>query len=162
MDSFYWSISGNFRMVTVFLFYRQRTSRSLYSLSQAHLKKLNQQWPRANNRKNMKKHPFKVQYYLHAKTTRLWKKCIFFFFFLHLAISMTSFCNYLFVIISTCTVRLERDFQPLLFHFEFPEDNIVLDFKRCMSEEKWALSDFSALAGVIYFPYIHMPDKTEG
>lgn len=75
---------------------------------------------------------------------------------------MTSFCNFLFVSISTCTVSLERDFQPLLFYFEFPEDNIVLDFKRCMSEEKRALSDFSAFDRVIYFPYIHTADKTEG
>lgn len=84
------------------------------------------------------------------------------FLFIHIAVSMTSFSNYLFVVIFTCTISLERDFQSLLFHFEFSEDNIVLDFKKCMSEEKWALSDFSALDWVIYFPYIHTPDKTEG
>lgn len=45
---------------------------------------MNQQWPRANNRKNMKNNPFKAQYYLHAKTTRLWKKCVFFCFFFYI------------------------------------------------------------------------------
>lgn len=48
---------------------------------------------------------------------------------------MISFSHYLLGIIFKGAVTQARVFQ-LLFHLEFSEDNILLDVKECVSQEK--------------------------